>query len=595
MRLEPTPVERSPLHAVPDDPSRDAQLVVIDGPSAGFRCALRGPEFIIGRSQYAHLQISEASLSQNHAKVVAEIEGGSIVHRLVDLGSTNGTFVDGRRIAERRLMPGDRIAVGRVELVYDCGLRSVPALPTRAPALRPPLPVVDVGPPVLAEDDPWRAVIGALRFARRYALLFGLGLVLGAGLGVGSYWVSRPMVTANFQLSLVGTPQDNPVETQRRDNLQFFRTPRDNFLRTALIAESLEALGDEEVTEAKIRGVKDRLSLEKRGQYVWAGSYQAPTEEEALQYLDVHVQRFLDREIDMTLKGLVGEVATLRAEVAAAEEQMTALELSKADWSREADGVIPEQAANLQQQVFDLRVQLSEANAAVKVALAERKLAQRLLKSEDPELASKHEEARPYADRIAELNRELAEHLGAGKGPMHPDVLTRQAEVARLEGLLKQTRERGTTRIKKSKNPAYAALRAKLEIAKTNVTNAQTERNRLARDLAEAEVAVKELPAREAEYAQLMRELVIVGERHNSAALNLQTSEVRLQLERSQASARYDMLAPPNLAPVSRTKTLVMRGGLGAFAGLAFMVCIALLSAMRRAIVARVGPGGLRP
>lgn len=590
----------SPLHAVPDDPSREAQLVVVEGPCAGLRCALDGPELLIGRSQYANLRISESSLSQTHAKIVAEREGSRVVHKLVDLGSTNGTFVEGKRIRERRLSPGDRIAVGRVQLIYDCGLLVVPdnpqALQRIAPAppgLRSPVSVVEVGPRPLAQDDPWTMVIAALRFGRRYALLLGLGTVLGTGLGVGSYWVAQPNVTANFQLSLVGTPQDNPVETQRRDNLQFFRTPGENFTRPALIADALRELGDDDVTASDIRDVKDRLSLAKQGQYVWAGSFTAPNGIEALDYLDVHVRRFLEREIDTPLKGLVNEVETLTAEVDDAKQSMTGLELSKADWSREAKGVIPDQAAALQQLVFDLRLDLSKANAAVSVAIANRKLAKKLLSSEDPQRQTFHEQAQPYAERIAELNAEVAEAKAANKGPMHPDVLTRQAEIARLQGLFRDTRERGSTRITKSKNPAYAVLRSRYEVAKTDVANAQTERARLQRDLTQAELSVEQLPAREAEYAELMRDLEVMRERHNSAALKLQTSEVRLQLERSQADARYDMLAPPNVEPTSRTRTLLVRGGFGAMVGMIFMLCIAVLAEMRRAIAARVGPGGL--
>ncbi|MBL4684048.1 MAG: FHA domain-containing protein [Nannocystaceae bacterium] len=589
----------SPLHAVPDDPSREAQLVVVEGPCAGLRCALDGPELLIGRSQYANLRISESSLSQTHAKIVAEREGSRIVHKLVDLGSTNGTFVEGKRIRERRLSPGDRIAVGRVQLVYDCGLLVVPDNPQAlqriapaAPGLRSPA-VVEVGPRAMAPDDPWAMVIAALRFGRRYALLLGLGTVLGTGLGVGSYWVSQPNVTANFRLSLVGAPQDNPVETQRRNNLQFFRTPGENFTRPALIADALRELGDDDVSASEIRDVKGRLSLSKRGQYVWAGSFTAPNGVQALDYLDVHVRQFLEREIDAPLKGLVNEVETLTAEVDDAKQSMTALELSKAEWSREAKGVIPDQAAALQQLVFDLRVDLSKANAAVTVAIADRKLAKKLLSSEDPQRQTFHEQARPYAQRIAELKAEVAEAKAANKGPMHPDVLTRQAEIARLQGLYKNTRERGSTRITKSKNPAYAVLRSRYEVAKTDVANAQTERARLQRDLTQAELSVEQLPAREAEYAELMRDLEVMRERHNGAALKLQTSEVRLQLERSQADARYDMLAPPNVEPTSKARVLLLRGGLGAMVGIILMLCIAMLAEMRRAIAARVGPGGL--
>ncbi len=42
-------------------------------------------------------------------------------HELIDLGSTNGTFVNGRRLSSVLLKPGDRVPIGPYKLVYQCG------------------------------------------------------------------------------------------------------------------------------------------------------------------------------------------------------------------------------------------------------------------------------------------------------------------------------------------------------------------------------------------------------------------------------------------------------------------------------------------
>ncbi len=52
----------------------------------------------------------DVGVSRVHAKIVALAGGGAL---LVDLGSTNGTFVDGERIKERLLVEGDKIRVGQ--------------------------------------------------------------------------------------------------------------------------------------------------------------------------------------------------------------------------------------------------------------------------------------------------------------------------------------------------------------------------------------------------------------------------------------------------------------------------------------------------
>jgi DNA-binding winged helix-turn-helix (wHTH) protein len=72
-------------------------------------------ENVIGRDRETHLQIDERDVSRRHALVV--IEGDHAT--LQDLGSSNGTFCNDRRVEKPvTLSDGDRIAVGPVHLVY---------------------------------------------------------------------------------------------------------------------------------------------------------------------------------------------------------------------------------------------------------------------------------------------------------------------------------------------------------------------------------------------------------------------------------------------------------------------------------------------
>jgi pSer/pThr/pTyr-binding forkhead associated (FHA) protein len=76
-----------------------------------------GRELVLGRSAECSLQLPVASASRRHASV--GWRGGRAVLR--DLGSTNGTFLNGDRIeGEALLASGDRIAIGGFELVYCC-------------------------------------------------------------------------------------------------------------------------------------------------------------------------------------------------------------------------------------------------------------------------------------------------------------------------------------------------------------------------------------------------------------------------------------------------------------------------------------------
>jgi pSer/pThr/pTyr-binding forkhead associated (FHA) protein len=68
----------------------------------------------IGRATGADFILDAPLVSRVHCRLTVLADGTLEVH---DLESTNGTFVNGARVHTGRLSPGDRLAVGRVELV----------------------------------------------------------------------------------------------------------------------------------------------------------------------------------------------------------------------------------------------------------------------------------------------------------------------------------------------------------------------------------------------------------------------------------------------------------------------------------------------
>lgn len=108
------PIGGPTLHA--DAPSDQTACLVRIYPAEG-PCGLwnlHTDEVFLGRGIDADIQLEDEAASRKHAAIQRD-EGGFL---LVDLGSTNGTFVNDERVQQHRLAAGDRIRIGSHVLKY---------------------------------------------------------------------------------------------------------------------------------------------------------------------------------------------------------------------------------------------------------------------------------------------------------------------------------------------------------------------------------------------------------------------------------------------------------------------------------------------
>jgi pSer/pThr/pTyr-binding forkhead associated (FHA) protein len=104
----PTPVspEAAPI----------ASLLVRTGSMRGKRLPVRVPVVNIGRADYNDVVIGEPSVSTTHAKLQRRDD----IWVLTDLGSTNGTFVEGEPVTgETALTPGTTLRFGEVAVLFE--------------------------------------------------------------------------------------------------------------------------------------------------------------------------------------------------------------------------------------------------------------------------------------------------------------------------------------------------------------------------------------------------------------------------------------------------------------------------------------------
>jgi len=94
---------------------RKSKVVVVSGPEAGKEIELTKNKVSGGRSIINEIALTDKAVSGTHFDIVAEDDG----YRLVDLDSTNGTFVGDLRIKEVYLRPGTTFRVGHSDLRFQ--------------------------------------------------------------------------------------------------------------------------------------------------------------------------------------------------------------------------------------------------------------------------------------------------------------------------------------------------------------------------------------------------------------------------------------------------------------------------------------------
>src|SRR3954449_4353291 len=117
------------------------QLTIKSGPGAGRTVKVEGTEFTIGREAGVDLVLADGKASRRHAALRVLPDGRATLY---DLGSSNGTFVDGRRIQSTLLQGGEEIQLGGTVLRADGAAPAQAAAP--APAAPQPVPVQPTPP-----------------------------------------------------------------------------------------------------------------------------------------------------------------------------------------------------------------------------------------------------------------------------------------------------------------------------------------------------------------------------------------------------------------------------------------------------------------
>jgi uncharacterized protein involved in exopolysaccharide biosynthesis len=592
----------------------DVQLVIVNGQGVGRTFPLYSEEVIIGRSPKAQVRLEDNAISGQHAKIVRD--NGN--YWLLDLGSTNGTFVNGQPVTAKvpaQLSVGDSVQVAETVLaLLPAGAREgmdqtqylsrlLPRVPDasalgmmsaggmgnqNSPELQLIAKLLEGGraeeePPPPTLEERIEKVLKFLRMLKRYwvPLLAVVAICTLAASATAFLW--PPLSEASFRIRISPRPEDKEADPE---SLEFFTVVEQNFLNPSLVQKTLSNLG-KPTTQAQVMVTHSALRFDSVAHMTYLGLFQSRDPNYAVAFLKQHVENYLDAELRRTLHVMQAETDFLSARVKEREAELRKTEELLKEFKSKHLAGLPEYAG---QQVTSREALLSrraELSAQVSKSSFELELARKRLKEESPALSRKVESALPFEQSMSDAKRRLAEARAKGLGDQHPEVMSLNKQIADFQRLADQARSTQASAIELSSNPALAALRHRVGDLEVQTRGAGAELGAINSQIERLNSIVNTMPEVEAKYAQLTRSYTVNKEMYAQLFEQLRQGQLKLELARTSALARYEVISPPESQGVPLTKALRKRTVIGLGVGLLLGALIVAIAELRRFLKTR--------
>jgi pSer/pThr/pTyr-binding forkhead associated (FHA) protein len=615
-----------------------AALMVSNGEAAGTVFPITEPSVLIGRSLDAQVCINEQAISYEHAR----LEQTASKFTLRDLGSTNGTYVNGERITDVVVLAGgDSIRMGSTTFTFVTQPAGAPKGTVKLNDPNPDLPVapqrrrgpephavssvssVAMAPASESQHTDSISLTDVVRtvktywvYARRYGWIVATCMCFGIAAGIVQVWLRPPPGTAWFEMTLTAGGRDADEESP-----QFFVGPESTFRSLPLIKKTLSELGVANVSDATASDVQSALSFERVGytnSRVYRGEYEDATAEIAVTFLKKHVDVYIESELDKVLKVLRTDATFDREQVEQADQRVAEARNRLIEFSDEHPEAVPKDAKLPDQPRLRLAPGASPERIRQSIASTER-----ALRAAYASIQSK--KARPYLEQVAAAETKIAEARARGLRDQHPEIRGLMAlqstmrskanalmaaepslseksldpKVAQLEEDLKELR--GRLAQVPGSAPSTPAATAGVAVAPAGPTLAGTPAALTPSTVKIAPIpasAFTEVPSFDVAageslsqlkiyYGELAREYERAKTEHEALMKKRETTERQLERERTSAEARYGIITPPTPAKKSTSKAMMKRGGLGGMVGLGLAMIAAACLELRRILIAR--------
>jgi pSer/pThr/pTyr-binding forkhead associated (FHA) protein len=584
--------------AVPSD-AAEAFLVGVAGIHGGRVFPLSHNTSFIGRSEDLDVVIADPSVSSRHARLI----NGSHGFEIEDLGSRNGTYVEGRRVTRAGLQSGDRVAIGQVEFKFlvdrriDATMTIIPpAQPRRVQqqALVPierPRPDPGAGPRFVPrgrqdqdeEEGPsLEELIGRLalmyKFVERNALLIGAFVGVGAVLGLISMVLLPAAREAVCVLKLQPDIKTNPVDAQwnRSENedhaMRFFEGAETAFVQPELVGKTLKKLLGRTPDDGMVNSLAPRFKLESQPDHVYRATYReklmgngpsGPAE-----FLAAHLETYLRGEIDRAIRVFTAQADFLRDQLKTVEGEMKKISDQKMQFSQTNSDRLPEEAGQMLGSRFDLETKRAELMAEVRRLQGELDAQRHALSAEGPLAQNRLHSSQVYRDSLADVNRKLTEAYARGLAEGHPEVRQLKDEKERLDALIQKEMKTETSALDRSSNAGYQEQQTRVALLQAQLGAARSNLGDTERSLGHVQSVVGDLPRVQAGVAQLTHMQEATTALHGQLFEQLKKAELQLNLERVSAESRYEVVSAPHIVKSNLGFVALVRAIVGAVMGL---------------------------
>jgi uncharacterized protein involved in exopolysaccharide biosynthesis len=581
-----------------------AYVVMFTGEVPDRIFSIRSATTLLGRSNDATLSFTDPSVSLHHARIVQKEHGFEIV----DLDSTNGTFLGGKRTSRSPLRNADHVSLGNVDFIFllDRPSTATIRLPDRIarPSLKgmsPIVPTIVPAPPAQPrrkddddEEGPsladiLRKVVNAYAFVRDRAFFIGALALVGAGLGILSLFVYPPGVSATDEVRLLphmtlsANPNEDPWQNTERESPAFVKSAERALTQPDLIRATFRKLRGFDLPDPAIMAIAFKMKIEEIGDHMFRVTYKDKinAQPQPIDFLPLHVRNYVQADIARSLGELTAKVDFLRNQLKAVEGDVDRVSGERATYREANVDRLPEDAQQTHSSRFDLETRRTELSSQLHQQEAELKAAEDQLNTNRPEAQRKFQWSESYRQSLLDVNRKLSAAYARGLGDGHPEVQALKEEKERLEALSKAELQSSTSTLARESDPNYQAARGSVEKLRAQVAATRASLGETERSLGNVRRVVRDLPRVEQHLSDLDHRQEAANQLHADLFSKLKQAEIQLNLEKVSAESRYEV-SPPHLERSRNRSTLATRGGLGIFFGvLAAALAIALREAKR--------------